>query len=155
LSRLLGRRRVERVLLAATKADHLHHLQHPAVAALLEAMLRQAKDRADFSGAKTEALAIAAIRATVEEEREHHGQTLPMVRGVLENGKQAALYPGQVPEEPGRVLGPARSGAETWLDGEFSAMRFRPPGRPSRPGEGPPHIRLDRAAEFLIGDRLR
>ena len=23
-----------------------------------------------------------------------------------------------------------------------------------RPGDGPPHIRLDRAAEFLIGDRL-
>jgi len=23
-----------------------------------------------------------------------------------------------------------------------------------KPGEGPPHIRLDRAAEFLIGDRL-
>ena len=22
------------------------------------------------------------------------------------------------------------------------------------PGEGPPHIRLDRAAQFLIGDRL-
>ncbi|WP_147393209.1 YcjX family protein, partial [Paracoccus siganidrum] len=24
----------------------------------------------------------------------------------------------------------------------------------ARPGDGPPHIRLDRAAEFLIGDRL-
>ena len=29
------------------------------------------------------------------------------------------------------------------------------PGRMSlKPGEGPPHIRLDRAAEFLFGDRL-
>jgi hypothetical protein len=34
-------------------------------------------------------------------------------------------------------------------------MSFAPPLRMAvRPGEGPPHIRLDRAVEFLIGDRL-
>jgi predicted YcjX-like family ATPase len=33
-------------------------------------------------------------------------------------------------------------------------MRFAPARLSLRPGEGPPHIRLDRAAEFLIGDRL-
>jgi hypothetical protein len=32
--------------------------------------------------------------------------------------------------------------------------RFAPPRLTLAPGEGPPHIRLDRAAEFLIGDRL-
>ena len=29
-----------------------------------------------------------------------------------------------------------------------------PPRLTLAPGEGPPHIRLDRAAQFLIGDRL-
>ena len=33
-------------------------------------------------------------------------------------------------------------------------MKFAPAPLSLRPGEGPPHIRLDRAAEFLIGDRL-
>jgi hypothetical protein len=33
-------------------------------------------------------------------------------------------------------------------------MAFAPPALSLRPGEGPPHIRLDRAAEFLIGDLL-
>ena len=33
-------------------------------------------------------------------------------------------------------------------------LRFAPAVMGLRPGEGPPHIRLDRAAEFLIGDRL-
>lgn len=30
LSQILGTRRVGRILFAATKADHLHHIQHPA-----------------------------------------------------------------------------------------------------------------------------
>ena len=33
-------------------------------------------------------------------------------------------------------------------------MDFAPAPGTLRPGDGPPHIRLDRAAEFLIGDRL-
>ena len=33
-------------------------------------------------------------------------------------------------------------------------MTFSPAKLSLRPGEGPPHIRLDRAAQFLIGDRL-
>jgi predicted YcjX-like family ATPase len=33
-------------------------------------------------------------------------------------------------------------------------MGFAPARLHLRAGEGPPHIRLDRAAEFLIGDRL-
>ena len=154
LAQLLGAKRVERILFAATKADHLHHGQHGALTAILQAMLRQAKDRADFAGARTEAMAIAALRATTEEERTHEGQTLPMVRGTLMDGRQAALYPGALPEDPARILQAARSGAEQWLDGDYAAMRFRPPGTPIQPGEGPAHIRLDRAAQFLIGDRL-
>ena len=154
LGQILGRKRVERILFAATKADHLHHSQHKAMTSIMAAMLRQARDRADFAGARTEAMAIAALRATVEEERVHAGETLPMVRGTLEDGRQAAMYPGTLPEDPARLLSPAREGAERWLDGDYAVMRFRPPGTPLRPGEGPPHIRLDRAAEFLLGDRL-
>ncbi len=33
-------------------------------------------------------------------------------------------------------------------------MRFAPAPMDLPPGHGLPHIRLDRAAEFLIGDRL-
>ena len=51
-------------------------------------------------------------------------------------------------------MAPAREGAEAWLEGDFAVMRFAPARLSLKPGEGPPHIRLDRAAEFLIGDRL-
>ncbi|WP_209426887.1 YcjX family protein [Pararhodobacter sp. SW119] len=154
LSALLRGRRVERILFAATKADHLHHSQHPRMTALITAMLAEARDRARFSGARTEAMAIAALRATVEESRPHQGVARDLVRGRLPDGRQAAFHPGDLPDDPARLLAPARAGAEAWLQDDFSAMRFAPPLLDRRPGDGLPHIRLDRAAEFLFGDRL-
>ena len=165
LGALLGTRRVEKILFAATKADHLHHLQHPALTAITQAMLAEAKARADFAGAETAALSLAALRCTVEEMLDQNGTALPAVRGrLLSSGKQALMYPGELPTDPARILAPARDGATRWLDADYALMAFAP-ARLSQspnmgaldmgpPDMGPPHIRLDRAAEFLIGDRL-
>lgn len=154
LASILGQR-VDRILFAATKADHLHHSQHGALSGIVSAMLRAARDRADYKGAVTEALAIASIRATVEEEITHEGQKLAAVRGTLaDTGKPAVLYPGTLPRDPAQLLAPAADGAPRWLDQDFNVMNFAPPPLDLRPGDGPPHIRLDRALEFLIGDRL-
>lgn len=155
LSGLLGGKRVEKILFAATKADHLHHSQHPRLTAILEAMLREARSRADFAGAETAALSLASLRCTVEEVIERDGERLEAVRGrLLSTGRQAVMFPGLLPEDPAKVLVPARQGADRWLDAEYGLMAFAPARSNLRPGEGPPHIRLDRAAEFLIGDRL-
>ena len=154
LTSLFRGKRVERILFAATKADHLHHAQHPQLTAIIERLARDARDRADFAGAKTGAMAIAALRATTEETREHNGETLDLVRGTLTNGKRAAFYPGALPTDPSKLLGPARAGAETWLDADYEVMTFAPAKIDLKPGEGPPHIRLDKAAQFLIGDLL-
>lgn len=154
LATLLRGRRVERILFAATKADHLHHSQHPRLVALISAMLAEARDRARFSGARTEAMAIAALRATVEETRTHDGVSRDLVRGRLADGRQAAFHPGDLPADPAQLLAQARAGAGAWLQDGYAAMRFAPPIVERRPGEGLPHIRLDRAAEFLFGDRL-
>ncbi|MEZ5911503.1 MAG: YcjX family protein [Paracoccaceae bacterium] len=156
LSEILLGRRVEKLLIAATKADHLHHSQHARLTAIVQAMLREARDRADFSGAETTAMAIAALRATVEEDRSHDGAVLGMVRGRLaDSDRNVALYPGELPADPDQILSAAHSGAANWLEGDFDAMRFAPARMMLKPGDGLPHIRLDRAAEFLIGDRLR
>jgi predicted YcjX-like family ATPase len=155
LSRLLGGRRVDRILFAATKADHLHHSQHGALTAITEALLREARDRAAFAGARTAAMALAAWRATVEDRVTHGGRTLDVVRGrLLSTGRQAAFHPGTLPGDPAHLLAPARGGAADWPGVELRAADFAPAPMTLRPGEGPPHIRLDRAAEFLLGDRL-
>ena len=154
LSQILLGKRVERILFAATKADHVHHTQHPRLTAIMEALLRDARDRASFAGARTEAMSLASLRATVEEEITRHGEVLEAVRGRLPDNRHVAMYPGDLPADPARLLSPAREGVEKWLDAEFSLMSFAPARSTLRPGEGPPHIRLDRAAQFLIGDRL-
>jgi predicted YcjX-like family ATPase len=154
LAPILGKR-VERILFAATKADYLHHTQHPRLTAIAEALLRDARDRARYAGARTAALSIAGLRATVETHLSHDGQSLPCVRGRLaQSGREAALYAGTLPEDPGEILRPAEGGATRWLDADYRLMDFAPPISAATPGDGLPHIRLDRAAEFLFGDKL-
>lgn len=155
LSRIFKGWRVEKILFAATKADHLHHTQHGQLTAITEALLCDAKDRADFAGATTAAMSIASLRTTVEETVDYRDGPLNVVRGrLLDNGKQAAFHPGRLPNDPAHLLGPARAGAADWLDDDYAIMRFAPAPLDLKPGDGPPHIRLDKAAQFLIGDRL-
>ena len=155
LAGLLGRRRVDRILFAATKADHLHHSEHAKLTAIVEAALAEAKRRADFAGAETAAMSIAALRATVEDTVTHEGRTLDCVRGRrLDTGAEAAFHAGTLPADPAAILAPARAGAAAWPGAGYGAVAFAPAPLTLRPGEGPPHIRLDRAAEFLLGDKL-
>ncbi len=150
LSSILGRR-IDRILFAATKADHVHHHEHDRLTAILTALLRDSVARAEFRGAETHALAIAALRATVEQD----GNGMRAVRGrLMDTGKEVALDPGELASDPAPILAAMRSaeGGGGWLDGDFKFMNFAPPHLTK--GEGLPHIRLDRALEFLIGDRL-
>ena len=154
LAPILGRR-IDRILFAATKADHLHHTQHPRLAAITEALVRDARARATFEGAETRALSIASLRATVEQTVSRDGRDIDVVRGrILDTGAEAALFPGRLPEDPAAILDPARAGVADWTDTAYRVTRFAPPVLGPARGEGLPHIRLDRAAEFLIGDRL-
>lgn len=155
LTQLFRGKRVEKILFAATKADHLHHAQHARLTAIMEALTREARDRARFAGAETQALALASLRATTEDQMVHDGTPLDVVRGtLLDSGKQAAFFPGDLPEDPNQILSVARDGAQKWLDQDYQIMRFAPAPMTLRPGDGPPHMRMDRAAQFLIGDRL-
>ena len=154
LTEIFRGKRVEKILFAATKADHLHHAQHGRLTRIMEALVADAKSRADYAGAKTAAMALASLRATTEDRIEHGGELQDVVRGVLADGRRAAFHPGELPQDPRALLSQGRRGAETWLDGDYAVMDIRPQGGALAPGEGPPHIRLDRAVEFLIGDRL-
>ncbi|SDR60580.1 hypothetical protein SAMN05519103_06903 [Rhizobiales bacterium GAS113] len=153
--------RIERVLFAATKADRLHHTSHDRLEAILGLLVGRAFRRASDSGAKTHVLALAALRSTREATVRDGRATLPAVIGVPEAGEkiggevfdgvaEAAIYPGDLPPDPKTALD-----AQGGLDLRF--LRFRPP-LVDRDGLGKaksaPHIRLDRAIEFLIGDRL-
>jgi predicted YcjX-like family ATPase len=160
-SRLFGRR-VDRILFAATKADLVHHTSHDKLEAILRRITREAAGRASFRGARIDVAALAAIRATREATVRQKGEELACIAGYPAAGEtidgqtfdgetEAAVFPGDLPTDPDVAL----SGK---LEGKVRFIRFRPPrlkaaGQPGHEASFP-HTRLDRALEFLIGDRL-
>lgn len=161
LDRILGGRRIEKLLFVASKADHLHHEQHGRLTDLVQAMLAEAARRAAFRGTNTQAMAIAAIRASAEQTVTHQGDEVGVVRGQRAgDGKEVALYPGTLPQDMGALLSGASSddpgqAPAVWTGGsDFARPAFAPPRWEAGAEDGPPHIRLDRAIEFLIGDKL-
>ena len=77
------------------------------------------------------------------------GETL---EGAAYDGKtEIALFPGDLPPNPESLF-------ENDAPIALKFLRFLPPGKLERDASGSPmlpHIRLDRALDYLIGDRLR
>ena len=137
--------RIERLLFAASKADHVAANQHANLKQLLELMIAPARRKARFVGLETDVLALAALRATDTVKTEHQGQQLSCVRGRLKDeDRETVLFPGEIPAE--------LPDDEDWRSGRFQFKDFRP--RRLIGGQKGQHLRLDQAIEFLIGDKL-
>jgi predicted YcjX-like family ATPase len=161
LSRILSRR-IDRLLFAATKADHLHHTSHDRLEAILRLLADKAIARAHFAGAEVKVMALAALRATREAEARSGWQRLPCIVGVplpgerlgrqvFDGTSEAAVFPGDLPEDPKAMMSSASQG-------KVQFPRFSPPrlnlAAPEEATAVLPHIRLDRALDFLLGDWL-
>jgi hypothetical protein len=144
----LFRPRIDALLFAASKADHVAHNQHNNLRLLLERLVADAAARARFEGITPTFVALAAHRATDVVRTEHQGQVLSCVRGRLKDDeRETVLFPGEIPAD--------LPSDEDWQAGRFRFRDFAP-RRLRLNGAGPPqHIRLDQALETLIGDRLQ
>ena len=168
----LFRPRIDRILFAATKADHLHHSSHDRLEAVLRRTVSRAVARAEGTGAAIDVVALAAVRATREAMVARGREKLPSILGTpaenemaggeaLDGATEVATFPGDLPADPEALF--AGDGAFRGLSSattdktDFRFLRFRPPQLESLDAEGPmlPHIRLDRALQFLIGDKLQ
>ena len=159
-------RRIDRILIAATKADQVHHSEHDKLQAIVRRLADRAIARASFTGAAVEVAAMAAVRATREGTVQQKRETLPVIIGTPMRGEtigdqtfdgetETAVFPGDLPDKPGQLF--AGSNGDAPGGHEIRFVRFRPP-RLEQTAEGVtlslPHIRLDRALQFLLGDRL-
>jgi hypothetical protein len=167
LSSLL-RPKVDKILFAATKADHLNHVSHDRLEAILRRLTARAIARAENLGATIDVVALAAVRATREANVGRGSTSLPAVIGtpmkgerigaeVFDGETEAAIFPGQLPSDPEAVF-TGDTGGTNPLEADYRFLRFRPPIAERDAVGSPlplPHIRLDRALQFLLGDRLR
>ncbi len=168
----LFRPRIDRILFAATKADHVHHVNHDRLERILGRMTERAIARAQFAGALIDVVALAAVRATREALVARGRERLPSIIGTPAAGEtagtesfdgeaEAAMFPGDLPDDPESLFsGDAGvfKGLSTADAGEvdYRFLRFRPPPAEPNAAGAPvlPHIRLDRALQFLLGDHL-
>ena len=152
LKEVLRRKRIDRILFATSKADHLHHLHHlhhPALTAMVEVLTQSARDKARFRGALTAAMSIAAMRSTAEMELSSDGRALPGEKGLEKfGGKTVGFYPGEFPNSSASVLYQARSDSLDWDSGLFADQNSAPSQLSLAPGVGPPHIRWIRPLSF-------
>jgi predicted YcjX-like family ATPase len=148
LAKLLFGSHIDKVLFAATKADHVPDIQRDHLAALLRNMAAFPALELKSSNAQLDVTALASVISTAEESQELDGQRVQVVVGrPVGSHKQSKFFVGNVPIRPPR--------ADAWGTPFLNVPVFEPPAIDPSPIEGIPHINLDLALEFLLGDRLR
>ncbi|KAA9001993.1 YcjX family protein [Affinibrenneria salicis] len=137
---------IDKLMFAASKADHVTADQHASLVSLLQQLVQEAWQNAAFEGISMDCAGIASVQATQSGMVEHRGQAVPALQGHrLEDGQPLTVFPGEVPAR--------LPDAAFWRNQGFHFDRFRP--REMAVDTPLPHIRLDAVMEFLLGDKLR
>jgi uncharacterized protein len=148
LSKLLLGPHIDKVLFAATKADHVPDIQRDHLAALLRNMAALPALEVKSSNARLDVMAIASVISTAEESQLIDGQRVQVVVGRPVGAKtQSKFFVGNVPIRSPRP--------DAWGSPFLNVPVFEPPAIDPAPVEGIAHINLDLALEFLLGDRLQ
>ncbi|MFB9217074.1 YcjX family GTP-binding protein [Vibrio sinaloensis] len=137
--------RIDKVLFAATKADHVTPEQHPNLVSLLQQMVHPAWQNASYENIEMSCMTMASIQATQTGFIGQGEQAVPAIQGTTLAGEPMTVFPGEVPKK--------LPNQQYWQQQGFEFTAFRP--QSSKLDEPQPHIRMDKALEFLIGDKLK
>lgn len=143
----LFRPRIDRVLIAATKADRVSRDQSPLLRHFLEAMLGETRELLAARGKRIQVSyqAISALCCTKDVKCSLNGVPASCIQGVPVGGSElVTLFPGQVPSRP--------PPDDDWQGYDF--RDFIPPGGRYRHGETMDHLQMHAALRYLIGDKL-
>lgn len=136
--------KIDKLVFAASKADHITPDQQTNLVKLLESMLHSARKQIQFDGVVTESTAISAIRASKSGLGQLNGESIPVLQGTNTQGDPITLFPGEVPQSC-----PA---PEFWTQQQFEFPKLSPPVMNSE--HVLPHIRMDQILDFLLADKL-
>ncbi|HEY3911388.1 MAG TPA: YcjX family protein [Stellaceae bacterium] len=139
--------RIDRVLFAATKADHVPALQRDHLEALMAEMVAAPRLRAERAHARVAATALASIRCTEDGTDAIDGRKVDVVIGLPQGGqRRIRFFPGIVPV--------TRPPAGFWGERFTEFPVFQPPRIDNTATGGIPHVNLDKALNFLLEDVL-
>ncbi|BCW89523.1 putative protein YcjX [Alphaproteobacteria bacterium SO-S41] len=140
-------RGITKVMFAATKADHVPERQRDALQILLGRMAGGDIDSIREARVAVRTGALASVRCTIDDMAQVDGRNVAVVRGLpMGRDKQVRFYPGEVPLKP--------PGPDFWTGAFFELPVFQPPKLDASGESGVPHLALDDALFYLIGDRL-
>lgn len=134
---------IDKLLFAATKADHITADQLPNLESLMRQLVQEGGRHAEFDGIETAYQAISAIRATDSVTVSDNGESFKAIRGVRsKDSKLVTQFAGSVPNR--------LPSAEYWQNHTFDFDQFEPK---KIDFEQPiPHLRMDSVLQFLLGD---
>lgn len=146
LSRLFSPK-IDKLLFAVTKADHVTPEQHDHLVALLNQIMHEPRSQLNYDGIKMKTLAVSSVQATQNGKSHYQGQTIPVLQGrAVEEDKLITLYPGVVPAQlPNK---------ETWPEQGFKYKSFLPKAAIAE-HQSLPHVRMDQVMQFLLGDKMK
>ena len=141
--------RIDKLLFAASKVDHITRDQQGNVLSLLTQLVKHSQQHAQFEGCDVEVMAISAIKATVHGMVQSGAKQVEVVKGCdLETRKEVTLFPGEVPKQLPQ--------ASFWQQQGFEFVNFSPPESTATLADPQfEHIRLDHLLQYLVGDKLR
>ncbi|MBD2813766.1 YcjX family protein [Xenorhabdus sp. Flor] len=136
---------IDKLMFAASKADHVTAEQHANLVSLLQQLVQEAWQNASFEGISMDCVGLASVQATESGIVVHEGEKIPAIKGNrLSDDKLLTFFPGEVPQRlPDNAF---------WQKQGFNFESFRP--KQVNIDEPLPHIRMDSAMEFLLGDKL-
>ena len=144
--------KIDKLLFAATKADHVTAEQHAPMVSLLNQLIYQSKHKLNYEAIDMKTLAIASVKSTQSGKTHHQGQQVSVIQGnrlpkndITAINDRVTLFPGAVPDK--------LPDQQYWQSAAFNFINFAPPYGLSK-HEALPHIRMDQVLQFLLADKM-
>jgi predicted YcjX-like family ATPase len=139
--------KIDKLLFAATKADHVTPEQHHNLVRLLDQLVYQTKHQLNYDVIEMKTLALASVKTTQAGTSRYQGQDIPVLRGKRsENRELITVFPGAVPNKLPEQ--------DYWQQETFNFISFAPMD-PIGQHECLPHLRMDQVMQFLLGDKMK
>ncbi len=146
--RRLFQPKIDKLLFAATKADHASADQRRNLRLFLRNIISESENQIRCEQVETDILQLAAIACSKSVVAEVNGKQQSCIVGMdKQSGKEIRVFPGEIPDY-------VPDAANWHPQKRFRFIDFLPPNVADIQANHLPHINMDKALEYLLGDKL-